>query len=110
MFTIFVEYKLNEFSKPNYTRDIALVSQLLKKEQGIVKHQLLEATDQNDLMVETIHIHSRELYDKWKDMLQSDNPAFPWHPILKYIIGGKKKFNMWAFRELPLTDVSSFRI
>jgi hypothetical protein len=110
MFTIFIEYKLHEFSKLNYKRDIALVSNQLKKEKGIVKHQLLEATDQNDLMVETIYIHSRELYDTWKDMLQSDDPSFPWHPILKYVIGGKKKFNMWAFTELPLTSASSFRI
>jgi hypothetical protein len=101
MQTIFIEYRIHETTKSGFLQDIPFVLSALKDEQ-ITGYKLLEATDQPHLYVETFEIGSINTYKKWKQMLISSDPDLPWEPVMKYIVGGRKKFNMWSFSPIPL--------
>jgi hypothetical protein len=101
MYTIFIEYKIFPHAKKKFLGDIQSVQEMLKSEE-IQEYQILEAVDQPDLFVETMKVGTLETYREWKKMLNTEDLAFPWAPILQHIVGGRKKFNMWSFQSIPL--------
>jgi|GEM_PF-3388267 len=101
MITVFIEYKIFETSKSIFFQERKFVQAELKKYE-ISQYQFLEAIDQPFLYVESFKIPNIEIYQQWKLALEEQSGQLPWEPIIKYIAGGRKKFNMWAFRAVPL--------
>lgn len=102
MYTIFIEYKIHATSKKQYFQDRPLITKRLKKE-GLPHTQALEATDQFNLFVEVLQMDQLGTYNKWKEMHKEGDINFPWEPMMKHIVGGRAKFNMWAFQPVPLS-------
>ncbi|WP_025026985.1 hypothetical protein [Caldalkalibacillus mannanilyticus] len=100
--TLFIEYKIHDELKPMFLQERAFVASQIR-ELGIHQYQVLEAVDQPFLYVESLELPSLELYHQWKKELEEEDPALPWNPILRYVVGGRKKFHMWAFSPLPLS-------
>lgn len=99
MYTIFIEYKVNQSYISEYNQAIQKVQQLLKEEQ-ITSYKRYVATDQGPLYVEMLQVKSLSLYHKWREMMRNEDVHFPWNKISPYILGGITKFNMWSFEEL----------
>lgn len=102
MYTIFIEYKVHITSKKQYFQDSLQITRSLKS-GNMPQSQALEATDQPNLFVEILQVDQLDTYHKWKEMLKEGDVNFPWEPIMKHIVGGRKKFNMWAFQPVPLS-------
>jgi hypothetical protein len=102
MYTIFIEYKIFPHAKTYFLLDLQSVQEKLKREE-VQEYQLLEAVDQPELFVETMKVVTLETYRDWKQLLTTEDSAFPWAPIMQHIVGGRKKFHMWSFQSIPLT-------
>jgi hypothetical protein len=101
MYTIFIEYKIYPHAKKNFLLDLQSVLEQLNHKE-VQEYQILEAVDQPDLYVETMKVANLDIYHKWKQMLSTEDVTLPWTPIMKHIVGGRKKFHMWSFQPSPL--------
>lgn len=96
-YTIFIEYKIKPESRQAYLDEVKKIRERLPASQ-LIQYEQLEATDQENLFVEWLKMDTLEHYHGWKKELSGENPDVPWNSIFPYIIGGKEKFNIWAFQ------------
>lgn len=106
MITIFIEYKVEQGVRNDYLLSMDLVQERLQA-VGVQAYQFLEATDQENLYVETFQLDGEELYHRWKQEISAGEDTTPWSPIFPYIKGGKGRFNMWSFKPVPIFKGSS---
>lgn len=97
-YTIFIEYKLDPKYRTAYLQELKNIKPNLP-ETALLAYEQLEATDQENLFVERLEMNTLEYYLAWKKQLVQEETSLPWSPIFPYIIGGKIKFNMWAFQK-----------
>jgi len=100
MFTLFIEYRVEPEQLESYKNQLTKVREKLLQYK-VVNYQVLEAVDQPYLFVEQLQLgEDLELYRSWKEALSKQEEAHPWQELWSTIVGGKEKFNMWAFKPI----------
>jgi hypothetical protein len=102
MITVFAEYKVMQTRQREYLLAMQHTSEQLRKHPSVLAYQLKEAVDQPDLFVEVMEIADLNVYHEWKKQLAAAPDESPWSGIFPYLYGGRAKFHLWAFQEVPV--------
>ncbi|MCM3713826.1 hypothetical protein M3202_06990 [Alkalihalobacillus oceani] len=95
--TVLTEYKAEDGKKENV---LSAIDELKEQIEALGGREVIiyEGVDQPGLFVEQFLLPNMQAYEKMKRIREEERIDF-WQTFNSYILGGKKKINMWAFEK-----------
>lgn len=98
MITVLSEFQILDTKRDQFLHLLDEVKEDLEK-LGAKDIVFFEGTDQPGLFVEEFTVQDMEHYQQIKNVRYQEN-SLVWNKFHTCINGGKKKFNIWAFKKV----------